>query len=1031
MDENSLEVRNYQQLNEAFLEADNIIMKKYMNHITDYPVKKISAELDALNVNNTLRLYKVDRLVFDSEENNQDKLMNVYNSVAISGGSVINIVTSDGEHIDYYMGVKMSDINRIATCQATLSRTFEGNFPGSVLSLQKKKELNDCLDRIFVSENEDKAKIVSVVNGIPGLRDEDNKKNERFVQGIEKIIDSMKGCKYTLITVSDPICSNEILQIKEGYETLYSQLSPFAATSLTYSESESDAISETITKSFTKTVGTSIANTVSNSTSSSTGENSSNGLSVSPVGIGVTKNWGTSSSFTRQDGVSLGETSNESTSTGDSSGKTDTYTNTNGRTLQINVENKKVKSLMDQIDRQIKRIDTAADQGLWNTATYCIAEDTQTSIILANHVEAICRGKDDTVESFFVGTWDDRKKGGRVIEYLKKLSHPVLELEEKNFSLELNPTSLINGKELVIEAGLPQKSVMGLPVSEMASFARNIVSDIDNGENVIHLGNVFHMGKVENTSVDLDLQSLTAHTLITGSTGSGKSNTVYQMLSELKKHDVRFLIVEPAKGEYKNVFGNCSDVTVYGSNDNITELLKINPFSFPETIHVLEHIDRLIEIFNVCWPMYAAMPAVLKDAVLTAYESCGWDLENSYNMYGTDIYPTFKDLQRELVEVIDYSAYSDEVKGNYIGSLATRIKSLTNGLNGKMFTSNAIMDSRLFDENVIVDLSRIGSSETKSLIMGLLVMKLNEYRMGQAENRMNQKIKHITVLEEAHNLLKNVNAQSGEEGGNIAAKSVEMLTNSIAEMRTYGEGFIIVDQSPSAVDVSAVRNTNTKIIMRLPEEDDRRQAGKSAALKDNQIDELAKLNRGIAVVYQNNWLDPVLCQIEKADVEEKAYQYQSSGKQESKRYDDLLSMLMKNRIDEKIDYNIDVVERNIEDANISMKSKVLLNMAVKELKKGKEPELLKESSFRTLSGIVVELTDCADKLSKYAQYGEDFELLQGDLNRVIERYTLETSKELKLAISQCIMHEIVEKDRQQIELYAKWREYAVEQKRLV
>lgn len=89
------------------------------------------------------------------------------------------------------------------------------------------------------------------------------------------------------------------------------------------------------------------------------------------------------------------------------------------------------------------------------------------------------------------------------------------------------------------------------------------------------------------------------------------------------------MVVEPAKGEYKNVFGNRSDVHVYGTNPKITELLRINPFRFPEGIHVLEHIDRLIEIFNVCWPMYAAMPAVLKDAMLQAYEVCGWDLQTS------------------------------------------------------------------------------------------------------------------------------------------------------------------------------------------------------------------------------------------------------------------------------------------------------------------------------------------------------------------------------------------------------------------
>jgi DNA helicase HerA-like ATPase len=61
---------------------------------------------------------------------------------------------------------------------------------------------------------------------------------------------------------------------------------------------------------------------------------------------------------------------------------------------------------------------------------------------------------------------------------------------------------------------------------------------------------------------------------------------------------------------------------------------------------------------------------------------------------------------------------------------------------------------------------------------------------------------------------------SGRES-DLVGKSVEMITNTIAEIRTYGEGFIIVDQSPSSVDIAAIKNTNTKIVLRTPEAHDR------------------------------------------------------------------------------------------------------------------------------------------------------------------------------------------------------------------
>ncbi len=164
-----------------------------------------------------------------------------------------------------------------------------------------------------------------------------------------------------------------------------------------------------------------------------------------------------------------------------------------------------------------------------------------------------------------------------------------------------------------------------------------------------------------------------------------------------------------------------------GTNPKYSNILKINPFKFPSEIHVFEHIDRLIEIFNVCWPMYAAMPAILKDAILKSYENCGWNLTTSENLNSPIVYPNFVDLLDNLNDVIKKSAYSDEVKSNYIGSLVTRVKSLTNGLNSLIFVTDEIENSDLFDENVIIDLSRVGSIETKSLIMGIIVMRLSEY----------------------------------------------------------------------------------------------------------------------------------------------------------------------------------------------------------------------------------------------------------------------------------------------------------------
>lgn len=397
---------------------------------------------------------------------------------------------------------------------------------------------------------------------------------------------------------------------------------------------------------------------------------------------------------------------------------------------------------------------------------------------------------------------------------------------------------------------------------------------LSTNELVTVLGKIYHMGREEKADLILNRQAMASHTFVTGSTGTGKSNAVYHLLDEITKDGrTSFLVVEPAKGEYKNVFGSRADVKVFGTNPRETPLLRINPFAFPQNIHILEHIDRLVEIFNACWPMYAAMPAVLKDAIERSYQKVGWDLRNSESEKG--VFPTFFDLLDILPGVIEESHYSKDTQSDYVGALCTRVKSLTNGIYGSVFCAeDALSDAELFDCNVVVDLSRVGSMETKSLLMGILVMKLQEYRMCGSE--MNSRLRHVTVLEEAHNLLRKTSAEQSQEGANLQGKSVEMLANAIAEMRTYGEGFIIADQAPGLLDMSVIRNTNTKIILRLPDEEDRKLVGKSAALKEAQIDELSKLPLGVAAVYQNEWPEAVLCKIEAYPMPENAVYHKPS-----------------------------------------------------------------------------------------------------------------------------------------------------------
>lgn len=660
--------------------------------------------------------------------------------------------------------------------------------------------------------------------------------------------------------------------------------------SVTDSSTSTESITDTVTDGRNKSssggvnLGVSASHTEgsSHSTSTAKGTSSSTGKAISnSLGKAVTSGVGKAVSKGASVTSGVSQAVNLGANLGGSFARSSTVTATIGADEGITqtFKNYSIQHALEILELQMKRYDLASALGMWDFCAYVLSEDHNVANNVAHTYLALTQGKESYMSQAAVNLWrgdlgEQSADAAAICSYLRDLRHPVFALspalldQHPSFSVypaTVDATTALSGKELAYSLNFPKKSVPGLPVIECASFGRNVSTfDGTQPQQGLCIGKVFHMHREERIRTFLSKDSLASHTFVTGSTGAGKTNTVCRILDQALDQQVKFLVIEPAKGEYKDVYGGREDVNVFGTNPEFTPLLHINPFSFPSGIHVLEHLDRLVEIFNVCWPMYAAMPAVLKDAVARSYEDCGWDLAASDNPYGADLFPCFADVARNVREILDSSEYDAENKGAYKGSLLTRLNSLTNGLNGMMLSSNEIDASVLFDANTVIDLSRIGSAETKSLLMGLLVLKLQEHRMAEKKG-MNQPLRHLTVLEEAHNLLKRSSSSQGSESGDLTGKSVEMISNAIAEMRTYGEGFIIADQAPGLLDMAAIRNTNTKIIHRLPDLSDRELAGRAANLNDQQIVELARLPKGVAAIYQNDWVEPVLCKIAKAD----------------------------------------------------------------------------------------------------------------------------------------------------------------------
>jgi len=920
-----------------------------------------------------ISLFQIDKIVYDRNENINDKLVSVYSALSNFGSSAILVISSDITGISFYLGTR--DNNRPDVAKAILKKSLKGNFPGMNIIEKDSSQIEAFLEEKIPPEYSHMA--VTSVSIVPSMRDENEK--DRFVQGIEKFIDSMAGETYTAVFVSSPLSKLDLEDKKRGYEELYSALSQYSQIVMTYGENESDSVAYGISKGFSKSVNDGISDTTGKNkgTNRNRGKTRNHSFSFGLFGTGINMGGGSNTSRGSYEGTSESHTKNYSETETTNDTKTETKTNTHGTSasIQLTRHHKTVEELLEKIDEQLARIKNCESYGLWDSACYFIADKEEIAIIAANTYKALVAGEKTSVENSFINLWDSEyehhEKSLVIMDYLRYGLHPKFIYETSLAgsdyeSQEITAASLISGVELPILMGLPHKSVSGVTSIESAEFGRNIFrKGKSEPKRTINLGSIYHMGEVfDHNRVKLNLETFASHCFITGSTGSGKSNTTYKLIDEITRpeNNVKFLVIEPAKGEYKLAFGGMPHINIFTTNPKYYSMLCINPFEFHEEIHILEHLDRLIEIFSACWPLYAAMPAVLKSSFERAYVMHGWDLNYSiYQDLGNGKFPNFKDIMEVLPVILNESEFSAETKGNYIGSLVTRVESLNNGLVGQIFNGIPISDNTLFNENTIVDLSRVGSTETKALIMGILVLKLSEFRQATSKGT-NLPLQHITIMEEAHNLLKRTSTEQGQESANVQGKSVEMISNSIAEMRTYGEGFIIVDQSPTAVDISAIKNTNTKIVMRLPEALDCEAIGHSIGLNDEQILELSKLDKGVAAIFQNDWLETVLAKIDKCS---DRYEVESVKKNDLNAQKEMLYFVIEELINQSQDrkYNLgwlkDVIRDNSKGVNQTYQMKVenLITDFYDQWKKGSNKNILAE--------LIVNLLNCNDLIRMY------------------------------------------------------------------
>lgn len=434
----------------------------------------------------------------------------------------------------------------------------------------------------------------------------------------------------------------------------------------------------------------------------------------------------------------------------------------------------------------------------------------------------------------------------------------------------------MSSRELGQLIALPRREYAGYYVDPYVQF------DVDNRPG-LREGGSYVLGDIVRTchpsappegSYRAELDDLTRHALIVGLTGSGKTNTSKGLLRNLwEHHRVPFLVIESAKREYwelarlldehgRSVFPTLNVFTVGDENPDSASPFRLNPMEAIPGVPLQTHIDYLLATFKAAFELYPPMPYVLETAVYKVYADRGWDIITGKNRFGLNRYPMLEELKAAVEEVTDGLHYDNEVASNVKAALTARIHSLMNGSKSFMMnTPRSIEPGFLLSRPTVLELEDLGDDDTKAFVIGMLLVRIYEYRKStqfQVPDRPGggKALSHVIMVEEAHRLLKNV--QASGEGNQTRANAVEFFCNMLAEIRSFGQAFFIADQVPTKLAPDTLKNTNLKIVHRTVMAEDREAVGKAMNMTGEQIEALSSLRVGCAAVFSEGDSRPKL-----------------------------------------------------------------------------------------------------------------------------------------------------------------------------
>lgn len=865
-----------------------------------------------------LRIDQVGNSSSITKKNCFEAMQTILHSCQIPNTQLAFLVIVEKGLYKMYLGMK--GITKMNSVQNFISTNWRG------IITKKCDEGDENLSK-FIS-NDEYIKCYGIT-GVPTLNAQ-----EKYAKGIEQIVGGLRDYEdAAYLVMATPVSAARIDGILSTCRELQSQTESFKSFSLTENiqQGKSRSLSKTTTHTITKTISqqvnandgkkalgivigvtglavatamiyppalamvpTALANAgkVSNQLVASVPRLKS-ALSALQMGSNVHRQFVAKGLIPKPTPPKKDKSIQDSTSESETYGYSESYS----KSISQTITNSHVEAVLEHLKKHTSRFEEGKATGMWEVGCFLLSslDDGGAGAIQVKSVLSGTESIYEPIRVHDVSSLLEDTNSGSIPGFVQcpMISANYLSDNENGYDDEpfrhpfgeefSNLTTMLTTKELSCFINFPMNSLPGINVVDSWPDFSLTPQSFKEGTKKLELGRLLYNRKETKVRLSVPLDTFCRHALVAGVNGSGKTNSVLNIMEGFLNGGKPIMVIEPAKTEYVDwaisynalvdeynksvgIDNQKKKIKIFipgcerYAKGNITpDILRINPFEVIRLnekfdFKVLSHIDRLKSVLAGAFPTQDILPTVLERLLYDLYTDTGW-IEESYESVNEGVserhFPTLKDVNlKRISKLMDDLGYGEENTMNISAAIRTRFNSMKYGWKNTLLNNEFITGTtweELLDTPCVINLSYAGDDSDKAFVMSLLLQFLYEYRMAESEkddySYNENKCNHLVVIEEAHRVMTKCADPNLPQN-----RSNQMFSSILSEVRAYGQGVMVVDQVPSRLIEDAVKNTNIKIVHKIVAADDTKLISEAMGLTNEQQGIIPKLSVGQAIL---------------------------------------------------------------------------------------------------------------------------------------------------------------------------------------